>query len=58
MIQNNLFKETKYPLMFAYLMPLVHFHIIEEDHIQSGPGMAEGSDGKVYISYFFMKIHD
>ncbi len=32
--------------------------IIEEDHIQSGPGMAEGSDGMVYITYFFMKIHD
>jgi hypothetical protein len=32
--------------------------IIEEDHIQSGPGIAQGSDGKVYITYFFMKIHD
>jgi hypothetical protein len=32
--------------------------IIEEDHIQSGPGVAEGSDGTVYITYFFMKIHN
>ena len=29
--------------------------IIEEDHIQSGPGIAQWSDGKVYITYFFMK---
>jgi hypothetical protein len=33
-------------------------NIIQEDHIQSGPGIAQGSDGKVYITYFFMKIHD
>ena len=32
--------------------------IIEEDHIQSGPGVAQGGDGMVYITYFFMKIHD
>lgn len=32
--------------------------IIKEDHIQSGPGIAQGSDGQVHITYFFMKIHD
>jgi hypothetical protein len=32
--------------------------IIMDDHIQSGPGIAEGSDGWVYITHFFMKIHD
>lgn len=32
--------------------------IILDDHIQSGPGIAEGSDGWVYITHFFMKIQD
>jgi hypothetical protein len=32
--------------------------IITEDHIQSGPGIAQGSDGQVYITHFFMKIHN
>ncbi len=32
--------------------------IILDDHIQSGPGIAEGNDGWVYITHFFMKIHD
>ena len=32
--------------------------IITEDHIQSGPGIAEGNDGQVYITHFFMKIHN
>jgi hypothetical protein len=32
--------------------------VLIDDHIQSGPGIAEGDDGKVYITHFFMKIHD
>ena len=32
--------------------------IITDDHIQSGPGIAEDANGKVYITHFFMKIHD
>lgn len=32
--------------------------VLRDDFIQSGPGIAEGSDGTVYITYFFMKIHD
>jgi hypothetical protein len=32
--------------------------IITDDHIQSGPGVAVDGNGKVYITHFFMKIHD
>jgi hypothetical protein len=32
--------------------------VLMDDHIQSGPGIAEGDDGTVYITHFFMKIHD
>jgi hypothetical protein len=32
--------------------------VLRDDFIQSGPGMAEADDGTVYITYFFMKIHD
>lgn len=32
--------------------------VLTDDHIQSGPGIAEGEDGTVYITHFFMKIHD
>lgn len=32
--------------------------VITDDHIQSGPGVAQGDDGTVYITHFFMKIHD
>ena len=35
------------------------FHaVITDDHIQSGPGVAVDDNGKVYITHFFMKIHD
>jgi hypothetical protein len=32
--------------------------VLRDDFIQSGPGIAEGGDGTVYITHFFMKIHD
>ena len=32
--------------------------VLLDDYIQSGPGIAEGSDGQVYITHFFMKIYD
>jgi uncharacterized protein YkwD len=32
--------------------------VLRDDFIQSGPGIAEGGDGTVYITNFFMKIHD
>jgi hypothetical protein len=32
--------------------------VITDDHIQSGPGIAVEGNGKVYITHFFMKIHD
>ena len=32
--------------------------ILADDHVQSGPGIAEGEDGTVYITHFFMKIQD
>jgi hypothetical protein len=32
--------------------------VLRDDFIQSGPGIAQGDDGKVYITQFFMKIHD
>jgi hypothetical protein len=32
--------------------------VLRDDLIQSGPGIAQGDDGKVYITHFFMKIHD
>lgn len=32
--------------------------IITGDHIQSGPGIAVDDNGKVYITHFFMKIHN
>jgi len=42
----------------AWVQDSVARSIILDDYIQSGPGIAEGSDGWVYITYFFMKIHD
>jgi hypothetical protein len=32
--------------------------VLRDDFIQSGPGIAQGDDGMVYITHFFMKIHD
>ena len=32
--------------------------VITDNHIQSGPGIAEGDNGEVFITHFFMKIHD
>jgi hypothetical protein len=32
--------------------------VLRDDFIQSGPGIAEGDDGWVYITHFFMKVHD
>ena len=32
--------------------------VITDDHIQSGPGISVDDNGKVYITHFFMKIHD
>ncbi len=32
--------------------------IITDDHIQSGPGISVGDNDKVFITHFFMKIHD
>jgi predicted SnoaL-like aldol condensation-catalyzing enzyme len=32
--------------------------VLRDDFIQSGPGIAQGDDGIVYITHFFMKIHD
>ena len=32
--------------------------VITDDHIQSGPGIAVDDNGKVYITHYFMKIHD
>jgi len=32
--------------------------VLRDDFIQSGPGIATDDNGMVYITHFFMKIHD
>jgi hypothetical protein len=32
--------------------------VLQDDFIQSGPGIAQGDDGMVYITHFFMKIEE
>jgi len=42
----------------GWIQDSVSQSIITDDHIQSGPGVAVDGNGKVFITHFFMKIHD